>query len=196
MALVEHTPLLELCAREARIALADLLAREQAVGEGADKRRLLPDNPARESGRRKIGDSDFLPAGTRHTPRGIRRPDELGCGHVLAEHVATSPDRIDGAGKSSRPELLAKLADEDVDDLHLRFFPAVAIEMFEDHLFRAETADVLAQESEQSLFRSGQIDALVVHPHAVLLEADDDCGIADEKIEGRLDGRRFGPSVL
>src|SRR5919107_4662478 len=54
----------------------------------------------------------------------------------LAQHVAAAPDRLDvvlalaGVG-----ELLAQLADEDVDDLQLGLVHA-AVEMVEEHLLR------------------------------------------------------------
>src|SRR5882757_7577306 len=78
----------------------------------------------------------------------------------LAQHVATAPHGLDEvAALGSIRELLAQLADEDVDDLQLGLVHA-AIEMVEEH-FLGEGGSLAEREQLQHLvFLARQINAL------------------------------------
>src|SRR5579871_2448975 len=73
-------------------------------------------------------------------------------GRGVAQHVAATPDRLDVVVAAGRlAQLLAELADEDVDDLELGLVHA-AVEMIEEHLLGERGALAQAQKLEDAVF--------------------------------------------
>src|SRR5262249_59322636 len=69
----------------------------------------------------------------------------------LAQHIATAPDGLDEvAAFGGIGELLAQLADEDIDDLQFRFVHA-AIEMIEENLLGPRCVLVQAEQIQHLL---------------------------------------------
>ena len=100
----------------------------------------------------------------------------------LADHVAASPHRADQVAGPGRRQLLAQLADEHVDDLHLRLVHA-AIEMIEERLLGQHHPLAQHQQFEDRVFLAGQMHRLVVHRHLVAVQveqqrADAQCRLA------------------
>src|SRR5215203_3916398 len=77
----------------------------------------------------------------------------------LAQDVASPPDRLDVVlALRSVGELLAKLADENVDDLEFRLVHA-AIEMVQEHLLRQRRAFAEREQLQHLVFLAGEMDA-------------------------------------
>src|SRR5580704_14662787 len=75
----------------------------------------------------------------------------------LAQHVAAAPNRLNVVlAARSVGELLAQLADEDVDDLQLGLVHA-AVEMIEEHLLGQRRALAQAQELQHLVLLAGQM---------------------------------------
>ena len=70
-----------------------------------------------------------------------------------------------------RQQLLAQLANEDVDDLELGFVHA-AIEVVEEHFLGERRAFAQAQELEHLVFFAGQVNALAVDFDGLGVEVD------------------------
>src|SRR3569623_1555308 len=98
----------------------------------------------------------------------------------VAQHVAAAPDRLDiivaAAGEG---ELLAELADEDVDDLQLRLVHA-AVEVVEELFLGERRALAEREQLQHRIFLAGQmhpgavdLDRLGVEDHGELAGADD-----------------------
>src|SRR5262249_43267077 len=80
----------------------------------------------------------------------------------IAQHVAAAPDRLDVMlTVRCSSELLAQLADEDVDDLELRLVHA-AIEMVQEHLLGERRAFAQAQQLEHLVLLAGEMHSLPV----------------------------------
>src|SRR5579864_3428161 len=78
----------------------------------------------------------------------------------LAQHVAAAPHRLDEvAPLRGVGELLAQLADEDVDDLQLRLVHA-AIEMVEEHFLGERRALAKRKQLQHLVFLTRQMHAL------------------------------------
>src|SRR5258707_9076329 len=90
----------------------------------------------------------------------------------LAQHVAAAPDGLDevapfrGVG-----ELLAQLADEDVDDLQLRLVHA-AIEVVEEHFLGERGALAQAEQLENAIFLAGEMERLALDLDHAAIEID------------------------
>src|SRR4051794_9095727 len=74
----------------------------------------------------------------------------------LTDHVAASPHRADQVAGTGRRQLLAQLADEHVDDLHLRLVHA-AIEMIEERLLGQHHPLAQHQQLKDRVFFAGQM---------------------------------------
>src|SRR5262249_44843409 len=100
----------------------------------------------------------------------------------LAQHVAAAPHRLDvvlaarGVG-----ELLAQLADEDVDDLELRLVHA-AIEVVEEHFLGQGRAFAQAQEFQHLVLLAGEMHARAVHFHGLGIEIDHEIAGLDHRL--------------
>src|ERR1041384_4974665 len=78
----------------------------------------------------------------------------------IAQDVAASPYRLDVmVAAGGLCQLLAQLADEDVDDLHVRFVHP-AIEVVEEHLLGQGQALAQAEQFEDAVFLVGQVQQL------------------------------------
>src|SRR5215475_16152165 len=78
----------------------------------------------------------------------------------LAQHIATAPDGLDEvAAFGGIGELLAQLADEDVDDLQLRLVHA-AIEVVQEHFLGQRGALAKREQFQHLVFLAGQMNAL------------------------------------
>src|SRR3954447_23015400 len=98
----------------------------------------------------------------------------------IAQDVAASPYRLDVmVAAGGLCQLLAQLADEDVDDLHVRFVHP-AIEMVEEHLLGQGQALAQAEQFEDAVFLGGQMQRLVASS-----------GGTRVKIEGQLAGADY-----
>src|SRR5215470_9131896 len=98
----------------------------------------------------------------------------------LAQHVAAAPDRLDVVLAVGRVgELLAQLADEDVDDLELGLVHP-AIEMVEEHLFGQRRALAQAEEFENAVFLAGQMQRMALDLDRAAVEVDGQLTRADD----------------
>ena len=80
--------------------------------------------------------------------------------HRIAQHIATAPDGFDVIVAAGRfGQLLAELADEDVDDLQFRLVHA-AVKMVQEHLLRQRRAFAQRQEFQHLIFLAGQMHGL------------------------------------
>src|SRR6516225_328407 len=90
----------------------------------------------------------------------------------LAQHVTAAPHGLDVVLAVGRiRELLAQLADEDVDDLELGLVHA-AVEVVEKHLLGQRRAFAQAQELQHLVFLAGEMHACAVHFHRLGIEID------------------------
>src|SRR5229473_224263 len=90
----------------------------------------------------------------------------------LAQHVAAAPDGLDEvAAFGGVGELLAQLADEDVDDLQFRLVHA-AIEMVEEHFLGQRRAFAEREQLQHLVFLAGQMDALAADLDRLGVEID------------------------
>src|ERR1700710_616185 len=90
----------------------------------------------------------------------------------LAQHIAAAPDGLDiivsAAGEA---ELLAKLADEDVDDLQFRLVHA-AVKVVQEHFLGERGALAERQQLQHRIFLAGQVDAAAVDLDRLRVEVD------------------------
>src|SRR5690606_17982786 len=109
-----------------------------------------------------------------------------GAAHLLldrgrvAEHVAAAPDRLDVVLAAGRlRELLAELADEDVDDLELGLVHA-AVEMVEEHLLGERRPLAQRKQLEDAVLLPGEVQRLPVHLDDAAVEIDDELAGPDD----------------
>src|SRR3954453_13253845 len=77
----------------------------------------------------------------------------------LAQHVAAAPDGLDVvAALRGIGELLAQLADEDVDDLQLRLVHS-PVKVVEEHFLREGRAFAQGEEFQHLVLLAGQVNA-------------------------------------
>src|SRR5438876_1239447 len=100
----------------------------------------------------------------------------------LAQHVAAAPHGFDEvAAFGGVRQLLAQLADEDVDDLQLGLVHA-AIEMVEEH-FLGQRGSLAEREQLQHLvFLAGQVHALAADFDRLGVEVDDEIAGLDDRL--------------
>ncbi len=100
----------------------------------------------------------------------------------LAQHVAAAPHSLDEvAALGGVGELLAQLADEDVDDLQLGLVHA-AIEVVEEH-FLGEGGSLAEREQLQHLvFLARQMHALAADFDRLGVEVDDEVAGLDHRL--------------
>jgi hypothetical protein len=90
----------------------------------------------------------------------------------IAQHVAAAPDGFDVVlCRRWLLQLLAQLADEDVDDLQFRLVHA-AIEMVEEHFLGQRRALAQRKQLEHLVFLAGQVHALAVDFDRLGVEID------------------------
>ena len=114
---------------------------------------------------------------------GLQIGPGLGAGWV-AEQIAAPPHRLDVAiAAGSGGQLLAQLADEDVDDLELGLIHP-AVEMVEEHLLGQGGALAQAEKLEDAVFLAGKMNRLAadldrfgVEIHFELAGGDDRIGL-------------------
>src|SRR5258708_3783522 len=90
----------------------------------------------------------------------------------VAQHIAAAPDGFDvvlalGGGG----QLLAQLADEDVDDLQLRLVHA-AVEVVEEHFLGERGALAQAEQLENAIFLAGAVERLALDLDHAAIEID------------------------
>src|SRR5690349_14050720 len=79
----------------------------------------------------------------------------------LAQYIAAAPDGLDVVlSLRSVGELLAQLADEDVDDFQLRLIHS-AVEMIEEHLLGQRRAFAQREQFQHLVFFASQMHALL-----------------------------------
>src|SRR5213595_2661035 len=112
----------------------------------------------------------------------LREPHEVEERMRLAQHVAAAPHGLDKvAAFGSIRELLAQLADEDVDDLQLGLVHA-AIEMVEEH-FLGEGSSLAEREQLQHLvFLARQMHALAADLDRLGVELDDEIAGLNDRL--------------
>src|SRR5215468_11191945 len=100
----------------------------------------------------------------------------------LAQHIATAPDGLDEvAAFGGIGELLAQLADEDIDDLQFRFVHA-AIEMIEEHLLGQRGALAQAEQFQHLVLFSGQMHTLTADLDRFGVEIDHEVAGLDHRL--------------
>src|SRR5882762_2623753 len=110
--------------------------------------------------------------------------DDFGyCRYRVAQRVAAAPHGFDVVIAASRlSELLAQLAEKDVDDLELGFVHP-AVEVVEKHLLGQRRPFAQAQQFQDGVLLDGQVERLVTNRDTVAVEVDQKLAGAD---------RRFG----
>src|SRR5262245_11430288 len=99
----------------------------------------------------------------------------------VAQHVAAAPHRLDVAlAAGGGLQLMAELADEDVDDLQFRLVHA-AVEMVEEHLLGQCRALAQRQQLEDAVLLAGQAERLALDL--------DDAGVWGDRQLAGLDDR-------
>src|ERR1700710_2151743 len=100
----------------------------------------------------------------------------------LAQHIAAPPDGLDiivsAAGEA---ELLAKLADEDVDDLQFRLVHA-AVKMVQEHFLGERGALAQREQLQHRIFLAGQMDAAAVDLDRLRVEIDRELAGLDDRL--------------
>src|SRR6516225_10771537 len=100
----------------------------------------------------------------------------------LAQHIATAPDGLDEiAAFGSVGELLAQLADEDVDDLQFRFVHAT-IEVVEEHFLGQRGALAERKQLQHLVFLACQMDALATDLDRLGIEVDHEIAGLDHRL--------------
>src|SRR4051794_24201038 len=115
-------------------------------------------------------------------------------GGGVAQHVAAAPDGLDVIVAARRGrELLAQLADEDIDDLELGLVHA-AVKVVEEHLLGERRALAQREELEDAVLLAGEVerrafdlDDAAVEIDEELAGADDALGMALSSPHDRLD---------
>src|ERR1700722_15957095 len=100
----------------------------------------------------------------------------------LAQHIAAGPHGLDEvAAFGGVGELLAKFADEDVDDLQFRLIHA-AIEMVEEHLLGEGGALAEREQLQHLVFLARQMDALATDLDRLGVEIDHEIAGLDHRL--------------
>src|SRR6185437_6632075 len=100
----------------------------------------------------------------------------------LAQHVAAAPHGLDEvAAFGSVGELLAELADEDVDDLQLRLVHA-AIEVIEEHFLGERGALAERKQLQHLVFLAGQVHTLAADLDRLGIEVDHEIAGLDHRL--------------
>src|SRR4051795_2141687 len=100
----------------------------------------------------------------------------------LAQHVAAAPNGLDEvAAFGGIRELLAELADEDVDDLQLRLVHA-AIEVVQEHFLGEGGALPQREQLQHLVFLAGQMHALAADFDRLGVEVDDEVAGLDDRL--------------
>src|SRR6185503_2713470 len=89
----------------------------------------------------------------------------------IAQHVAAAPDGFDVVLTGGRLQLLAQLADEDVDDFQFRLVHA-AVEMVQEHLLGQRRALAEREQLQHLVFLARQVDAAAVDFDGLGVEID------------------------
>src|SRR3546814_6568450 len=126
----------------------------------------LPDAAAARSGDRRLRD------------RGLRQLFYFG----FAQHVAAAPDGLDVIVAVARhAQLLAELADEDVDDLEFGLVHP-AVEVVEEHFLGERGALAQAQQLEHRIFLARQMDARAIDLDRLGIEIDRELAGLDDRL--------------
>src|ERR1700712_3033690 len=100
----------------------------------------------------------------------------------LAQHIATAPDGLDiivsAAGEA---ELLAKLADEDVDDLQFRLVHA-AVKVVQEHFLGQRGALAQRKQLQHLVFLARQVDTQAADFDRLGVEVDEDFAGLDDRL--------------
>src|SRR5450759_1316332 len=100
----------------------------------------------------------------------------------LAQYVAPAPYRFDVVLAVRRAgELLAQLADEDVDDLDLRLVQAT-VELGEEHFLGDRRALAQAQELQHLVLLAGKVHANLVDLDRLGVELNDEFAGLDDRL--------------
>src|ERR1700722_8006787 len=100
----------------------------------------------------------------------------------LAQHIAAAPHGLDEvAAFGGVGQLLAQLADEDVDDLQFRLVHA-AIEMVEEHLLGERGALAQRKQLQHLVFLAGEVDALAADLDRLGVEIDHEIAGLDHRL--------------
>src|SRR6202166_1563543 len=100
----------------------------------------------------------------------------------LAQHIATAPHGLDEvAAFGSIGELLAQLADEDVDDLQFRLVHA-AIEMVQEHFLDQRGALAERKQLQHLVFLARQMHALAADLDRLGVEIDHEIAGLDHRL--------------
>src|SRR5450830_122300 len=100
----------------------------------------------------------------------------------LAQYVAPAPYRFDVVLAVRRAgELLAQLADEDVDDLDLRLVQAT-VELGEEHFLGDRRALAQREEFQDLVLLAGEMHARAVELDHLGVEVDDEIAGLDDRL--------------
>src|SRR5471030_173312 len=122
-------------------------------------------------------------------PRLFMKPVETGLCDLddlfaigIAQHIAAAPHGFDVIGAfGGGGQLLAQLADEDVDDLELGFVHA-AIQMVEEHFLGQGGALAQAEKFQHLIFLAGQMHAGAVNFHGLGVKVDGKLTGGDDRL--------------
>src|SRR5665213_3991072 len=104
----------------------------------------------------------------------------------LTQHVAPTPHGFNVVFAIRRAgELLAQLANEDVDDLDLRLIHAT-VELGEEHSLADCCALTQTQEFQHLVFLAGQVDAGAADFYGLLVKANDEIAGLDDRLSMAL----------
>ncbi len=100
----------------------------------------------------------------------------------VAKHITAAPDCLDVVlAPGGLGELLAELADEDVDDLQLRLVHA-AVEVVEEHLLGERRALPKREQFQHLVFLAGQVHRLAVDLDGLGVEVDRELAGGDHRL--------------
>src|SRR5579859_7261203 len=155
-----------------------------AIRSSLVRRRSLPQKtktPPFAAGS-SFGRSEPQLAGRTPNPKPSLSGDTLVHVMRLAQHIAAAPDSLDEiAAFGGVGELLAQLADEDVDDLQFRLVHA-AIEVVQEHFLGQRGALAQAEQFQHLVFLAGQMHALAADFHRLGVEVDHEVAGLDHRL--------------
>src|SRR5438105_4768904 len=100
----------------------------------------------------------------------------------LAQNVASSPNGLDVVlTPAGHEQLLAKFADEDIDDLHFWLVHA-PIEVIEEHLFGERRAPAESEQLEDLVLFGCEVDSLATDLHRLGVEVHSEVARLDHRL--------------
>lgn len=100
----------------------------------------------------------------------------------LTQHIAAAPDGLDVVDTAgSTVELLAQLADENVDDLQFRLIHA-AIEVVEEHFLGERRPFAEREQLQHLVFLAGEVNALAGDFNRLGIEVHDQVACGDDRL--------------